>query len=83
MIHLEIYVPALYESFEFGLQPAMKIGDLIDEITSVIIQAKKLPSVLENDEYVCLCDIENGQVLPREKKLEDCHLIEGMTLMLL
>jgi hypothetical protein len=82
MLYVEVYVPALEKEYEFSLNEHVKIGAVIDEISSVVsVQEQK--KWQEDTEERILCNATGKCLLPKNRSLYECKVHPGSRLILM
>lgn len=81
MIMVDVYVPALDKEYDFCLNPDVKIGTVIEEISEMIAR-KEHSQIVGNTGELILCDREEGRILDGTKTLGICRIQTGSRLML-
>lgn len=81
MILVDIYVPSVDQEFDFGLDETAKIAGIIEEIASMVSQ-KEQCELKGNTEELLLCSMRDKAILPREKTLAECDIVNGSRLLL-
>lgn len=82
MLHVDVYIPAAMNSYEFSLNEHAKVGALIEEMAAIIKQK-------ENRQWeggisgLLLCNESTGHILPSSKTLYQCKVKPGSRLILL
>lgn len=82
MIHVDIVVPSIDKTYEFTLNENIKLLYVIEEIAYVIAQNEQRSWVGEMGDLL-LCNCSSGMVLPRERTLHECHVMDGNELLLI
>lgn len=82
MILVDIYVPSVDQEFDFGLDEAAKISNIIEEIASMISQ-KEQCELKGNIDELLLCSLHDNTILPRGKTLKECNISNGYRLMMI
>lgn len=81
MILVDIYVPSIDQEFDFGLDDTAAISNVIDEVASLVSQKEQCDPSGNLSELI-LCSMQNGTILPRDKTLEECGIVNGCRLIL-
>ncbi len=81
MILVDIFVPAVDNTYNFSLNEDIPIDKIIEEITAMIAQ-KEQTDLTGEKEKLMLYDLSGKRPLPRENTLNDCYITTGTGLML-
>ncbi|MCR4891175.1 MAG: EsaB/YukD family protein [Lachnospiraceae bacterium] len=81
MILVDIFVPAVDNTYNFSLNEDIPIEKIIGEITAMIAQ-KEQTKLTGDMEKLMLYDLNGKRPLPRENTLNDCYITTGTDLML-
>ena len=81
MIIVNIKVPALEKEYNFSLEEKAPVGDLIEEVTELIIQKEGVTFSGDMGEMV-LCSMEDGIQCDRRHTLSDYGICAGAELVL-
>lgn len=81
MILVDIYVPALDDSFQFELEEQIPIQDILSQIIQ-ILTVKTKNSLREGDAPFLLCNPKKQEILSKEKSLRECGIEDGTRLLL-
>lgn len=82
MILVDVYVPALGNTYDFKLDEEEKIGIIIEEISELVGQKEHSGIVGEIDDLM-LCLREDQKILPRNMTLNEAGVLNGSSLILL
>lgn len=63
MILVDIYIPALNQSFDFQVDETEPVGNIVVEVADMIGNRMKSPSV--EHEKLVLCSVEKGEMIPK------------------
>lgn len=81
MIMVDVYFPAVDQSYGFKLDENVKIIFLIQEMREMM--CKKYKSVVESqDDQLMLCTLSGQRVLPNDTTLAQNEIMNGERLML-
>lgn len=81
MVMVDIYVPSIGREFDFGLDETAKISSIIEEVASLVGQ-KEQCELQGNPKELLLCSVQDRAILPRERTLEQCDIVNGTRLIL-
>lgn len=81
MIMATVYVPAMDREYDFGLNPNVRIWEIIEEISEMIAEKEHSKIVGDRKELI-LCDRRDGRILDGNKTLSDCRIQTGSSLLL-
>lgn len=81
MVHVDIEVPIIGRTYEFNLNENVKILSVVEEIVHVIAQMEKR-NWEGNMEQLLLCNCSTQNILPKDKTLSECNVLDGVWLML-
>ena len=82
MILVDVYVPALGNTYDFKLDEEEKIGIIIEEISELVGQKEHSGIVGEIDDLM-LCLQGDQKILPRNMTLNEAGVLNGSSLILL
>ena len=74
MTLVDVYVPSVDHEYDFGLDEKTKISGIIEEIASMVSQKEQCE--------LLLCSMKDKTILPRDKTLEECGILNGSRLIL-
>lgn len=82
MIFVDVYVPSVDQEYDFSLDETVKISSIIEEVVSMVSQKEQceLNGRLED---MLLCNIQQMDILPKEKTLKECNISNGKRLLLI
>ena len=81
MTLVDVYVPSVDHEYDFGLDEKTKISGIIEEIASMVSQKEQCELKGRTDELL-LCSMKDKTILPRDKTLEECGILNGSRLIL-
>lgn len=81
MITVDLYVPIIYQNYNFQLSESAEIALLIEEISEMISFKEHSPIVGDINKLL-LCDKINGRVLEKNRTLSECGITTGSSLIL-
>ncbi|MCD8074996.1 MAG: EsaB/YukD family protein [Lachnospiraceae bacterium] len=82
MIMVDVYVPALGQTYDFSLDEMARLKDITEELADMIGQKEQ--SELQGDvRGLLLCSGTDGRVLPSGSTLSACGIRNGYRLMLI
>lgn len=82
MILVDIYVPAVDQSYDFSLDERAQVSDIIEELVEMISQ-KERTTLIGDIHRLTLCDRLNRAALPKDCSLASCGIGNGSSMMLL
>ncbi len=82
MILVDIFVPSIDKTYNFGLNENVAIDSVILEITEMIEQ-KERTKLLGNKNELNIYQINNERILPKQNTLSDCYVTSGTRLILI
>ena len=80
MILLDLYVPALDDSFDIQVDEQTPVGLITDEIAEML-QKKVRAEQVEGQKY-SLCLADQGLILPEDRTLAECGVKNGNRLII-
>lgn len=81
MIMVDVYVPAMDREYDFGLNPNVKVYEIIEEI-SEMIAGKEHSEIVGDGKELILCDRRDGRILDGDKTLSESRIQTGSSLLL-
>lgn len=81
MILVDIYVPAVDREYDFSLDETAKIAGILEEVASMVGQKEQCELSGSADELL-LCSMEERVILPKDKSLAECGIINGKRLLM-
>lgn len=81
MIIVDLYVPAINQTFDFQMDENVTVRQLTDEIVEML-QRKITGRIYEPDRSFSLCSYELKGVLPADKTLHECGITNGSKLLI-
>lgn len=82
MLHVDVYIPAISQNYEFSLNEHSRVEVLIDEMAAIISQKEQKQWTGEISSLI-LCNRSNQHMLPMAKTLYQCKVRPGSQLILL
>lgn len=82
MLHVDVYIPAISQNYEFSLNEHSRVEVLIDEMAAIISQKEQKQWMGETSSLI-LCNRSNQHMLPMAKTLYQCKVRPGSQLILL
>lgn len=82
MLLVEVYAPAYDQSYDMRVEEQAPIRWLIEEMAMLIGQKEK-NALAGKIEELCLCSIEQGQLLSPEQCLQDYGVGNGYRLIII
>ena len=79
---VEVYAPAYDKSYDMRVEEQTSIRQLMEEMT-VLIGQKERNYMAGEQEKLCLCSIERGEMLSREQCLQDYGIGNGYRFVLI
>ena len=79
-IIVEIFVPAISESFDFQLPAAGRVYDVIREIAYVLTATQQ--NITFDEQHPMLCDLDRGLILKNDAFIAETQIHDGTRLML-
>lgn len=80
-IIVEIFVPAITQSFDFSLPSEGRIGDVTEEIIRILELTQQNLAI--DKSLPMLCNVENGNVLNPEMRIAETGLHDSSKLILI
>lgn len=80
MIMVDVYVPSLDKSFDFGIEPEASVAAVIEELVEMICQSEQCP-MPESGEFV-LCCLDSRSVLSPQSAVDANGIQTGNRLLL-
>ena len=80
-IIVEIYIPAITQSFDFRLPASGRVCDVIDEIIRILEITQQ--NLMFDKKAPMLCDVEQGVVLDPSRHIAETGLHDSSRLVLL
>lgn len=80
-IVVEIFLPAISQSYDFIMPVHVPVGSIIKTLIDVV--ASCTGSALIDGTHPCLCDMTARRPIPPEKTLAQCGIRDSARLMLL
>lgn len=77
VIHIDIYVPALDESFEFRCDEEAPVSDVCRDISDYLMYRSGAREPSREVDGFWLCDIRGRQVLSADRSLKEQRVIQG------
>lgn len=81
MVFVDIFVPAVDQTYNFSLSEDIGIQAIINEIVGMISQKEQTELSGEQDGLNLYC-LKDKRVLSKENTLLDCNITTGSSLML-
>lgn len=76
MILVDVYVPALDETYDFNMNENVLVGVLIDEISEMLLKLADANSGSDMD-GIMLCDYDTERILSEELTLYEQNIKNG------
>ena len=85
MIYIDIYVPAMNESFEFRCDENADLYSVCRDVHDILISKNGEKSGQDPSKYLefWLCDVKRRCILSHEKSLKEQNIINGSRLIFL
>ena len=83
MIHIDIYVPALDESFEFRCDEEAPVAEVCRDIRDFLMYRSGVREPSAQVDGFWLCDIRGQQILSGAESLKDQRIIQGSRMIFL
>ncbi len=81
MIMIDVYVPAVNNTYDFKVDENVSISMVIEEILGILSK-----EIMEQPQFTskgfALCDVDQGRVLPCAGTLRGCGITNGKKLIL-
>ena len=81
MILVDVYVPAMDQSYDFSLDERKKVSFLTEQIADALMRTLKVEGKSGGPSFV-LCDAGKGSILPPGRTLAECGAVSGSRLIL-
>lgn len=81
MILVDVYVPSVNREYDFNVNEHAAVGEIIDEIASMVAQKEQSDLKGHSDELV-LCNMDMQMILHPDKTLAEAGVITGNRLIL-